>query len=35
MSKKARLRGLLDKQYGKWVETLIQSEQPHLYHIHW
>ena len=34
MSKKARLRGLLDRQDGKRSETLTQSQCHHLYHIH-
>ena len=30
MSKKTCFKGLLDKQHGKWVETLLQSESQHL-----
>ena len=30
MFKKPCLRGLLDKQHGKWVETYLQSEWQHL-----
>ena len=30
---KSRLRGLFDKQDGKRVQTLLQSERQHRYHI--
>ena len=30
MSKRPLLRGLLEKQHGKCVETLLQSEWQHL-----
>ena len=33
ISKKACFRGLLDRQQGKWIETLLQSECKHLYNI--
>ena len=33
MSKKPCFRGHLDRQHGKWVETLLQSEWHHLYNI--
>ena len=35
MSKKSRLRGSLGKELGKSAETLLKSEQQHLYHIYW
>ena len=34
MSKRPSFRGLLDKQHGKWLETLLQSESKHLYNIY-
>ena len=34
MSKKPCFRELLEKQHGKWVETLFQSEWQHLYNIY-
>ena len=34
MSKKPFLRGFLDRQQGKWVKTLLQSERQHLYNIY-
>ena len=34
MSKKPCFRGSLDRQHGKWVETLLQSEWQHLYNIY-
>ena len=34
MSKTPGFRGFLDKQHGKWVETLLQSEWNHLYNIY-
>ena len=34
ISKKSRLSGPLDRQYGKWVEILSQSERQHLYIIY-
>ena len=30
MSKKPYFRGSLDREHGKWVETLLQSEWQHL-----
>ena len=30
MSKKSRLRGPLDRQHGKWAETLFQSQRQHI-----
>ena len=33
MSKKSRFKGPFDRQYGKPVETLLQSEWQHRYHI--
>ena len=30
MSKKPCFKGLLEKQHGKWVETLLESESQHL-----
>ena len=33
MSKKLRFTGRFDRQHGKWVETLLQSERQHLYNI--
>ena len=32
-SKKSRLKGHLNRQHGKRVETLIQSQRKHIYHI--
>ena len=34
ISKKSFFRGLEDRQHGKWVETLLQSEWQDLYNIH-
>ena len=34
MSKKPFLRGFLDRQQGKWVKTLLQSERQRLYNIY-
>ena len=33
MSKKSRFKGLFDRQHGKRVQTLFQSEPQHRYHI--
>ena len=33
MSKKPRFKGPFDGQHGKRVQTLLQSEQEHRYHI--
>ena len=33
MSKKSRFKGLFDREHGKRVQTLLQSEQQHRYHI--
>ena len=33
MSKKSRLKGSFDRQHGKQVQTLLQSERQHRYHI--
>ena len=33
MSKKSRFKGPFDRQHGKRVQTLLQSEREHLYHI--
>ena len=33
MSKKPCFSGPLDRQHGKWVETLLQSEWDHVYNI--
>ena len=33
MSKKSRSKGPFDRQHGKRVQTLLQSEQQHGYHI--
>ena len=35
MSKKSRLRGWFDKQYGKRAQAEFKSSSQHLYHIHW
>ena len=35
MSKKSRLKGPVDKQHGKRVQTLLRSGQQHRYHIYW
>ena len=35
MSKKSRLRGCFDKQYGKRAQTLLKSPSQHLYYFHW
>ena len=34
MSKSSRLRGPVDRRYGKRAETLTQSQPQHLYHIY-
>ena len=34
MSKKPCFRGPLQKQQGKWENTLLQSEPQHLYNIY-
>ena len=34
MSKKSRLRGPFDKQYGKGGQALLNSASQHIYHIH-
>ena len=34
MSKKPCFRGSLDRQHGKWVETLLQFERERLYNIY-
>ena len=33
MSKKSRFKGPFDRQHGKRVQTLLQSEPQHRYHI--
>ena len=33
MSKKSRFKGPFDRQHGKQVQTLLQSELQHRYHI--
>ena len=33
MSKKSRFKGPFDRQHGKRVQTLLQSERQHGYHI--
>ena len=33
MSKKSRFKGLFDTQHGKWVQTLLECERQHRYHI--
>ena len=33
MSKKSSLKGRFDRQHGKRVQTLLQSEPQHGYHI--
>ena len=33
MSKKSRFKGPFDRQHGKRVQTLLQSERQHRYHI--
>ena len=33
MSKKSRFKGPFDRQHGKRVQTLSQSEPQHRYHI--
>ena len=33
MSKKSRFKGPFDRQHGKRVLTLLQSERQHSYHI--
>ena len=33
MSKKSRFKGPFDRQQGKRVQTLLQSERQHRYHI--
>ena len=34
MSTKACFRGRLDRQHGKWGQTMLQSESQHLYNIY-
>ena len=34
MSKKARFRGVYEKQHRKQAQTLWKSERQHLYHIY-
>ena len=34
MSKKSRLRKPIDKQHGKWAQTLLKAAPQHLYHIY-
>ena len=33
MSKKCRFKGLFDRQHGKQIQTLLQSERQHRYDI--
>ena len=33
MSKKSRFKGPFDRQHGKRVQTLLQSDPQHRYHI--
>ena len=33
MSEKSRFKGLFNRQHGKRVQTLLQSERQHRYHI--
>ena len=33
MSKKSHFKGPFDRQHGKRVQTLLQSERQHRYHI--
>ena len=33
MSKKSRFKGPFDREHGKRVQTLLQSERQHRYHI--
>ena len=33
LSKKSRFKGPFDRQHGKRVQTLLQSEPQHRYHI--
>ena len=33
MSKKSRFKGSFDRQHGKQIQTLLQSERQHRYHI--
>ena len=33
MSKKSRFKGSFDRQHGKQVQTLLQSERQHGYHL--
>ena len=35
MSKKSRLRGPFNKQYGNRAQTLLKSASQHIYHLHW
>ena len=35
LSKKSRFKGPFDKQHGKRVQTFLQSEPQHRYHIYW
>ena len=34
MSDKSRFKGTFDRQHGKRVQTVLQSEQQHCYHIY-
>ena len=34
MSNKSRFKGLLDRQHGKRVQTVLRSGQQHCYHIY-
>ena len=33
LTKKYRLKGPFDRQHGKRIQTLLQSERQHRYHI--
>ena len=33
MSKKSRFKGPFDREHGKRVQTLLQSERQHCYHF--
>ena len=35
LSKKSRFKGPFDRQHDKRVQTLLQSEPQHRYHIYW
>ena len=35
MSRKSRYRGPLDKQHGKWDQTVLKSEWHKFYQIYW